>query len=245
MWAALLSRFRRAEPAPAPAATFPSGLGMFVRWPRPRVLALPSGATTALVLVDRAGKAPRREALTREWVFGHGATALRIIPWAFCAPGRVMSAVPTLIASARAASESWVCLDIEGPEWRPAWPAADLKRAIDALHAAGLSVAVTAYGRPWTMAGWAPCLACDAGLVQLARVGGSAQVMIDDWRDRFAVLGTVPQPYEASRVAVDHGSLVADLLSRTPFAAPWVLDWYAPRPVAQRQLTAAARTIPA
>ena len=245
MWASMLSRFRRSDPVPAPPAPFPAGLGIFVRWPRPAALALPSGATTALVLVERQGKAPRREALSREFCELAQAGGFRIVPWAFCQPGKVSAAVPTLIASARAAGESWVCLDIEGPEWRPAWPAADLRKAIAALHAAGLRVAVTAYGRPWTMAGWAPCLDCDAGLVQLARVGGSAQSIIDDWRARFPALGTVPQPYEASRVGLAHGDLVADLLPRASFSAPWVLDWYAPRPVAQRPLANARLTIPA
>ena len=121
------------------------GKALFARWNRHEAadlaLARSVGARTLYVLVDRP-KPARREGISAGYAERASAAGVQLIPWAFCAAGKVGAAVPVLVASARAAGVPWVVLDVEGPEWGARWAAKNLRAAIVSLHAEGLRVGV-------------------------------------------------------------------------------------------------------
>ncbi len=238
-----LSRLIRRPGAPVarPGFDLPPGKALFARWPRSPAadlaLARVVGAHTIYVLVDRPAP-PRREGIGPAYAAAAREAGVQLVPWAFCAPGKVAAVAPVLIDAARVAGAGYVVLDVEDRHWTPRSVAGDLKRGIDAIKAAGLAVVVTAYGRPWEMPGWAPCLECDGALLQLARTGPSAARLAGEWRARFPTLGTVPQPAMAIKAGLTHAAVIDACAPLSEHLASWVLDWYRSRPEARAKLSA-------
>ncbi len=239
-WLSKLIR-RPAAPAVRPAFAMPPGKALFARWPRSPAadlaLAREAGAHTLYVLVDRPAPA-RREAIGPAYAAAAREAGVQLVPWAFCAPGKVAAAAPVLVESARVAGAGYVVLDVEDRHWIPRSVAGDLKRGIDAIKAAGLAVVVTAYGRPWEMPGWSPCLECDGALLQLARTGPSAARLAGGWRASFPTIGTVPQPAMAVKAGLTHAAVIDACAPLAAHMAPWVLDWYRHLPDARAKLSA-------